>query len=137
VICSSLGCWLADVIMFPIDTIATRIKVDTTKFISFKEQYRMIVANEGYRGMYRGISTSFNCAFVPSISYFAIYELLNQKSKDFINLRGYNQERLMNFVPFFTAGISEMVSLLFYLPFDTIRTRLQINHPDYQYTSIL
>jgi len=33
---SALGCYAADLVVFPIDTIATRSKINRTRFIPFK-----------------------------------------------------------------------------------------------------
>lgn len=74
---SGLASVFGDVLVYPLDTIGTRIKANTDKFLDLKSGYKMIVNKEGIKGLYRGISTTFAGAFVPYATYFFVYEWLN------------------------------------------------------------
>lgn len=39
--------------------------------------------------------------------------------------------------PFFVSAAAEGLALIIELPFDTVRTRIQMNLPEYQYSSAL
>jgi hypothetical protein len=56
---SGLASVVGDVLVYPLDTIGTRIKANTDKFLSLKQGYSDIVTKEGYKGLYRGVSTTF------------------------------------------------------------------------------
>ena len=46
-------------------------------------------------------------------------------------------ENIIYLMPMVTASISELFSLIIFLPFDLIRTRMQISTIDYKYKSVV
>lgn len=137
--CSAFGCWLGDMLVYPIDTIATRIKANRKIFRSFLEELNYVFKKEDFRSLYRGFTSTFSCAFVPNIIYFFIYEKLNKLCIEHLRNQKQNHPHFEKFkyaLPMFTSPFAELVSLLTYLPFDIVRTRLQVNVKEYNYKSI-
>ena len=131
---TSLFVWGSDLLFYPIDTITTRIRANHKEHLSFVEATRDYIKNEGVRTLYRGYVTTFSCAFVPAFVYFLFYENLKDASRRVLDR--YKHEKLKVFIPAFSGAAAEILALLTYLPFDTVRTRLQANLPDYQYRSV-
>ena len=69
---SSLGYWTSDLLSYPLDTIITRIRVQENH-LSVKDTFNIIVKQEGYRQLVRGVSLSSMTAFVPGVIYFSVY----------------------------------------------------------------
>ena len=124
----------ADMLFYPLDTIATRVKSQRTH-VSLQQELTKIVRNEGLRSLYRGISTSIPTSFVPSMMYFFLYENLNKMGKKYLSENGLRDKIYL--LPILTATAAESGSLAFHLPFDIVRTRLQMNSSHYRYTGIL
>lgn len=82
----------------------------------------MILKNEGVKSLYRGYMTTFSCAFVPTFVYFYCYENLKKICQKHLEIG--NHQKAAIFIPVFAGSISEIISLLTYLPFDTVRTRM-------------
>ena len=126
-------------LVYPFDTIATRIKANKKIFRSFKQELTHIFKKEDFRSLYRGFSSSFFCAFVPNIVYFLIYENFNKHAKEYLNTYKDSNHTVYNFkyfLPLITSPFAELISLLIYLPFDIVRTRLQVNFKEYDYKNI-
>lgn len=49
---------VGDMIMFPFDTIGTRIKAHKSEFLGMKQGYNLIVKNEGFKYLFKGFSTT-------------------------------------------------------------------------------
>ena len=131
-----MGCWFADMLVYPFDTIATRIKANKKLFRSFNQELTYIFKKEDVRSLYRGFSSTFSCAFVPNIVYFLIYENLNKIAKEYIKKSRPESQKLKYCLPLVTSPFAELISLLIYLPFDIVRTRLQVNVKEYDYKCI-
>ena len=71
---TSLSSFFADLITYPLDTVSTRVKVNTKHFITLKEGFYKIINKEGYKGLYKGVNTTFFCTFIPTYIYFVFYE---------------------------------------------------------------
>lgn len=126
-------------LVYPFDTIATRIKANKTVYRSFNQELTYILKKEDFRSLYRGFSSTFSCAFVPSIVYFLIYENLNKIAKEHLNKYKESHpfyNKLKYIMPLLTSPFAELVSLLIYLPFDIVRTRLQVNFKEFDYKGI-
>lgn len=48
-----------------------------------------------------------------------------------------DRKELKLIFPFFASSVAEMVALVLELPFDTVRTRIQMNTEEYQYSSAM
>ena len=47
----------------------------------------------------------------------------------------YEKYKLM--IPLVTSPLAEAIAVLFYLPFDAVRIRMQANDPKYNYTGVI
>ena len=125
--------------LYPFDTIATRIKANKHQFSSFYKEIEYILKHENFKSFYRGFSSTFPCSFVSNIVYFMCYENLNKISKSYLDTIQTDRpylSKLKYCIPLITSPLSELVSLMVYLPFDIVRTRLQTNLPEYDYKSL-
>ena len=136
---SSFGAWMADMILYPIETIATRIRANKHQFQSFKSEYQCIMKNESIKSFYRGFSSTVFCSFIPAFAFFSIYETMNKYGKELCNNATEKHQKFSNikyFLPLITSPAAELVSLLVYLPFDIVRTRLQVNMREFDYRGL-
>lgn len=128
---SSMGFWMADMLLYPFDTLATRIKANKSQFSSLYHEIKHIAMYENISSLYRGFSSTFPCSFLSNIIYFMLYEQLNKTVKP------YCHEKILYCLPLITSSFSELVALFFYLPFDIVRTRLQVNYSEYSYNGMI
>ena len=123
-------------LLYPIDTASTRLKGSKTKplvstFTFIKESFK----KDG-RGLYRGVALTFPHSFIPTALYIYIYENLLHYAYEAVD-KWTNYKDIKFIFPFFMSGIAELSAMVFELPFDTVRTRLQMNLPEYQYSSAM
>lgn len=130
---SSLANYTAAMLCYPLDTINTWIKL-SDRGACVKTIIRNHIRKDGYRVLFKGGGTTFLQTFVPAFSYFFLYESLNRYGKKLLDR--FEMQKYSMFLPGVTAGISEASSLLISVPIDTVRTRMQMNSPDYQYKSL-
>lgn len=116
-------------IMYPMDTISSKIKAYTKEFLSFKQGYKAVLQSGGKRSLFNGFTTTFPCSFVPAVIYFTCYEHMNKwgmrKIKEVENPTVATGLKLM--MPLLTSSIAEIICLIPYMPFDVVRTRMQVN----------
>ncbi|EGR31852.1 mitochondrial carrier protein, putative [Ichthyophthirius multifiliis] len=132
---SALGSLAAEMLLYPLDTICTKIVSNTKQYLTLKQGYNMIVSKEGVKGLYRGFSTIVHCSFTPSIIYFFSYEKMNKYCLKRINqIQNEKMKTLCKqTMPLITSSIAEILCFIPYMPFDVVRNRLQINDPNFQY----
>jgi hypothetical protein len=78
---TSLFALFSDILLYPIDTIATRVKSYSHSQTQFRTELKHILKHESYHSLYRGVSTTFTTSFLPTMIYFVIYENLNYYGK--------------------------------------------------------
>lgn len=125
---------IAETLCYPFDTMNTWIKVTSRKQKILK-LIRKNIKTDGFWALYRGVNTQFYVSMLPSFIYFFLYETLNRIGGNFLKYMG--KDHYAMFLPTLTAGISESCSLMIMVPMDALKTRLQMNSPEYRYTSIM
>lgn len=113
-------------VLHPIDTVRTRIKINTTQSVPLIAQIKSMQRSEGTLSYFRGFSCTLIGSFATNASYFFIYE----KLKYILNQRSMFTEDMVPFIAAFAGGAaSNFVSL----PFDVVRTRMQLKPGSYDY----
>lgn len=72
------------------------------------------------------MSLTFPHSFIPTVLYVYLYENLMHATSHLAE-RFTNLKDLRLIFPFFASSIAEMIALIIELPFDTVRTRIQMN----------
>lgn len=122
-------------VLYPFDTIATRIKANKQEHTTFYQEIKYIFKHENTNSFYRGFTSTFPCSFVSNIAYFMLYENLNKLSKVYFDTVDDSRywKKMRYCIPLITSPLAELISLMVYLPFDIVRTRLQVNKPEFEY----
>lgn len=115
--------------LHPIDTVKTRLKANSQIFMPFFKQARIMHQTEGPTSFLRGLTSSMTGAFIRGASYFYIYEKLKYTLK--------TQKKLsQDSAPFVAGFVGSFFADLFYIPFDVIRTRMQLPPGTYDYKNV-
>jgi len=116
--------------LHPVDTVKTRLKANSEVYMPFLKQVRIMYKTEGPFSYFRGLTCSIYGSFIAGASYFYIYEKLKYT---------LNKQKILSqdAAPFVAAFVGSFLSDLLYLPFDVIRTRMQIQPGTYDYKNIL
>jgi hypothetical protein len=114
------------VILYPIDTISTRLKGSKQKLNVSTVKYLWESLKREKLGLYRGLVLTLPHSFVPTVLYIYIYENLIHLTSDLVD-RYTTHKSLKLVFPFFLSAFAEMFALVLELPFDTVRTRIQVN----------
>lgn len=130
---TSFANYMAAMLCYPLDTINTWIKL-SNRGQRTNTIVRDHIRKDGFRVLFKGGSTTFLQCYVPTFIYFFLYENLNRYGKNFLDQMGWQKYSIL--MPGITAGISEALSLLISVPIDTVRTRMQMNSPQYQYRTL-
>lgn len=118
-----------DTIMHPVDTVRAQLQVTMDKkipvspFAAFRTMTARIVALDGVRGLYRGVSAvSMYCA--PSYGlYFGAYYKASKSMEEW-----YGGAANVPAIGHFGAGLcAELAANISYIPYDVIRQNLQCN----------
>lgn len=81
---SALATWIGDMILYPLDTVSTRLKAN--KFASYNPfAYLYTSIKNDKLKLYRGIGLSFPAAFIPAAIYVGTYEYLMKKISKIID----------------------------------------------------
>lgn len=126
--------FLADTFCYPMDTINTWIKTSSRHESSLKI-IKEHVRTDGWKVFFYGVNTQFYVAFVPGMIYYTCYELSNRLGKR--ALEYFNKSSYSMFIPTITASLSECASLAIMVPMDALKTRMQLNTPEYNYPNVL
>ncbi|CAD8090700.1 unnamed protein product [Paramecium primaurelia] len=103
--------------MFPFDTIETRIKAHQSEFLGMKQGYDLIVKNEGFKYLFKG--------FICSLWFiFLAYEYMNSYAIKITKGLQKDGKKI------------QLNNYIAYIPFDTLRTIMQMNIPEYNYKGI-
>jgi len=130
---SAAANFFAELLCYPLDTVNTWIKTSYSQ-TTIRSLIQKNVQTEGLSVFYRGVNTQAFVSLVPSFIYFSAYEMLNRVARKFCDRM--NWEKQVRYIPTVTSGLSECFSLLLMVPMDALKTRLQLNSPEYRYASI-
>lgn len=119
-------------IVYPLDLLNTVIKSESVTR-KVKKVAIEIHQKSGIKGFYRGSTLIVYELFPTNFVYFFAYDYLN---KSFVNTFDRNNIKSKWVIPIATSFLSEIMCLFIYVPLDTILTRMQAHHPDYQYKSV-
>lgn len=123
-IISALGNWVGDAILFPLDTISTRLKA--SKKINLNPFHFAVTSFQKEKlNLFRGVQLTFHAAFIPSLIYLTVYDYGMNKVSYYVN-KYTDHEYVKLAFPFFVSSIAQLVTLFPYLPVDTVRTRIQV-----------
>ena len=132
-IAGALAGTLADVSVHPIDTVNTRLKVMrlpvnlsratvTQGLWLSRSWYSMNVLRpgEGFGALYRGLGPTLMQSLPMNASWFLVYEFSKQKG---VSIVGEEYESVVHLC---AGAFGELVSSVFYVPFDVVKTRMQL-----------
>jgi hypothetical protein len=119
---------LADALLHGMDTLKTRMQgqmtTKSTKYSGIASSLRIIIKEEGIRGLFGGFTASIVGSLFSTTFYFGFYELSKQKLKE----AGINPT-----VSYFIAGnfvllggLADTVASAAYVPSEVLKTRLQL-----------
>jgi hypothetical protein len=119
----SLAQCVTDLILHPIDVINTRTKAEIAEGkVNSWRMIKRISTNEGVFGFWRGASVTYYAALVAGIVYFSVYKFL----KTHILKHQTESSGKLHVIAYLSSSlIGEALMLLFYYPYDLIRTRMQ------------
>lgn len=113
-------------LLYPIDTVSTRLKGSKQKLNVSTTRYLWETMKREKLGLYRGFVLTVPHSFLPTALYVYIYENLMHKTSEFVDK--YTSHKSLKLVfPFFISAFAEIFALVLELPFDTVRTRIQVN----------
>lgn len=122
---SGLSYWVADLLVYPFDTIATRLRANEHVFETFRGEVSKIKRSNAFKELYSGVVTTLPVSFVPTVIYISCYETILKYGKAFFSKHKYSSN--YNYLlPIIGNPLAEGIAMMFYLPFDLARTRLQV-----------
>jgi hypothetical protein len=120
-----------EIILHPIDVINTRTKAEIAHAdnINSYKMIQRIMDKEGLFGFWRGASATYYGALLGGLIYFSAYKYL----KKHLSKLHENKEGL-NYLTYLASSLlGETLFLLFYYPYDLIRTRMQTRVKGFEY----
>jgi solute carrier family 25 iron transporter 28/37 len=110
----------------PMDVIKQRLQVSGARYKNSFHAFRLIIAEEGMRGLFRGFGAGI-ATYGPYVSlYFALYEQfkLFAASEKMLNTQDVN--KLPFYVYLFGAAFAATISAGVTCPLDVVKTRIQV-----------
>ena len=119
-----------ELVFHPIDVINTNTKADLLGNVNAYYTTKKIYQNDGFFGFWRGASATYYASLIGGMIYFTTYKYLKNHLS--------SQENTLNSFAYLISSISgEMIFLVFYYPFDLIRTRMQTRRVEFDYKGVL
>jgi hypothetical protein len=115
--------------LYPLDTIRTRMKVNSSASVALLSQVKAMYMHEGFRSYFKGFSCILMGSFMCNGFYFYTYE----KLKSLFKTKQVLGESAAPFVAAFFGGFA---CDLLYLPFDVVRARMQLEAGAYDYKNV-
>jgi solute carrier family 25 S-adenosylmethionine transporter 26 len=120
-IAGALAGSLSDLTVHPIDTINTRLKVSSGRHVGGTIGYTIrTVYTEGFSALYKGIGPTIYQTLPMNAVWFVTYEFSKKIGTDYCP-SGYEP-----IVHLSSGAIGELTSSIFYVPFDVVKTRMQL-----------
>ncbi|KAJ3132650.1 hypothetical protein HK101_004579, partial [Irineochytrium annulatum] len=108
--------------MHSMDTVKTKMQGQLTlnndKYSGLVQSLRLIVKEEGYRGLFSGILAAASGSLAGTLLYFTFYEGLKRPLLD----AGYNPTASY----LFAAAVGDVAASTLYVPSEVVKTRLQL-----------
>jgi hypothetical protein len=128
----SIALFMTEFIFHPIDVINTRTKAEISHGnINSYKMIRRIIDKEGMFGFWRGASATYYGALLGGFIYFSAYKSLKNYLKEYEN--PIHKGRIHTFAYLISSLLGESLFLVFYYPYDLIRTRMQTKAPGFEY----
>ena len=131
-IVGSSAFFISDAIIHPLYVINCEVKsnITTTNSIGV---IKNIYSKEGIQGFFKGMSATYYMGLVGGFIYFTLYKFL----KSSIKLESTSENMLYNtLVCFFSASLSEILSLLITYPFEFIKVRMISGSKETKYKTV-
>lgn len=122
-IVSACGNWLGDTLLYPLDTISTRLKA--SKHFNHPINFAISTIKEDRLKLFRGVQLSFPAVFIPSLVYLTAYDFGMKTVSHYVH-KHYKHEYVKLAFPFFVSSAAQFFALFTYLPVDVVRTRIQV-----------
>ena len=129
---SAIGSSVLSFFVFPFDVLNTLSKIKT-EHIEVKSLIKDVYKDYGLKGFYKGGSMIVYEIFPMYFVYYSSYNYLNGKLWQMLEDRKYKQKWA---IPLVSSCLSELSCMAFYIPLDTVMTRMQSMSPQYNYTSL-
>ncbi|EGG23022.1 mitochondrial substrate carrier family protein [Cavenderia fasciculata] len=109
--------------IYPIDLVKTRVQVHPNPNVGFMSMMKEVYKAEGFKGMFRGLSSPLVASAMVSAIQFSTFEKSNQELEEH-RLFKDSPETLRYFVAGGSAGILQSFIIC---PVDVIKSRMQIS----------
>jgi len=119
-----------EIAFHPIDVINTNTKADLIGNMNSINTTIRIYNKDGLFGFCRGASATYYAAIIGGMIYFTTYKYLK-------NLLSSTENKINTLAYLIASMTGEMVFLVFYYPFDLIRTRMQTRRVEFDYKGVL
>ena len=126
VVAGSIAGSIADIFMYPFDTVNTRQKVKRSPTLFYRSMTYTainILQKEGIKGWFGGVSAAAISALPSNAVYFGSYEFIKSQSFSYFG----SGDRSVESTTYLVAGaLSELTSSVVYTPFEVVKTRMQL-----------
>lgn len=130
----SIAQFITEIVFHPIDVINTRTKAEIAHKdnMNSSKMLRRIATKEGFFGFWHGASSTYYGALLGGLIYFSFYKYMKNHIKKFEDKAG--DVGGLHLIAYSASSfLGETLYLLFYYPYDLIRTRMQTRLPGFEY----
>ncbi|KAH9953900.1 mitochondrial carrier domain-containing protein [Russula dissimulans] len=128
----ALGGCFSNAVVYPLDTIKTRIQADSANGRSIRALLKRILKEEGIAGLYRGFGATMLNTFSMQYAYFFFYSLVRTSYMKRLAARraaGSPAMPLSTVAEFALGAIAGALAQIFTIPVSVIATRQQLGVP--------
>lgn len=101
---SALGNWIGDTLLFPIDTISTRLKASKYTYHNPLSFTISSIKNDGFK-LFKGVQLSFPASFIPTVIYVSVYDY-GMKTVEHILEKYTDSKSAKLYFPFFVSSFA-------------------------------
>ena len=126
VVAGSIAGSIADIFMYPFDTVNTRQKVKRGPTLFYRSMTYTainILQKEGVKGWFGGVSAAAISALPSNAVYFGSYEFIKSQSFSYF---GTGDRRVESTTYLVAGALGELAASIVYTPFEVVKTRMQL-----------
>jgi hypothetical protein len=101
---SALGNWVGDAILYPLDTISTRLKSTKKQTLSTIKYVKDTILTDKFK-LFRGVQLTFPSSFLPTFAYVFFYDYGMKKVSQQLSKHHYKDSTKL-FFTFFVSALS-------------------------------
>lgn len=118
-----LCCGLTHTAVTPVDVVKCNMQIAPKKYTSISTGFKLVVSEEGFRGLYRGWAPTFIGYSIQGAGKYGFYELFKKRYSDYAGEELASKYKTLVFLA--ASASAEFIADIGLCPFEAVKVRVQ------------